>query len=353
MNQDPLTAAICKVVDGKDLTPREAEDAMERLISGSASPSQIAALLTALHIKGETVSEIASFARAMYRFCEKVNARVSGILVDTCGTGGDKIKTINVSTAAMFVAAGAGAYVAKHGNRAVTGRVGSADIIEALGARIDLSPDEVRRCIEETGVGFMFAPKFHPATRHVAVVRRELGFRTVFNLLGPLTNPAGVGVQLVGVYDASLCEKIARVLRELGRERAMVVHGLDGVDEISITGRTVISELKDDNLSTRVVSPEDFGLKSARVEEVSGGDIDKNVAKFLRILAGEKGPACDMVLLNAAAVIMLGGKSDDMVGGICLAREVLESGKAYAKLVEFIKATGGNLGRLREWEDKI
>jgi anthranilate phosphoribosyltransferase len=223
---------INKLIVGVDLSEGEAEDTMKSIMSGEATPSQIASFLTALRVKGETVDEITAFARVMRQFSVKISPRVSGTLVDTCGTGGDKIKTFNISTAAMFVAAGAGVPIAKHGNRSVTSKAGSADVVEAIGVKIDLPEEGVKRCIEEVGIGFMFAPRFHPAMKHAAPVRKEMGIRTVFNILGPLTNPAGARAQLMGVYDASLTEKLATVLDRLGCERAMVTHGLDGLDEI-------------------------------------------------------------------------------------------------------------------------
>lgn len=348
-----LRDALKKVVEGRDLHPEEAEGAMEEMISGSPPPSVVGAFLAAMRTKGETVEEMVAFARVMHRHSLKVRPGVDGVLVDTCGTGGDTVKTLNVSTAAMFVAAGAGVLIAKHGNRAVTGKVGSADLLEAIGARIDLPPREVERCIERVGVGFMFAPRFHPATGNVAVVRRELGFRTVFNLLGPLTNPAGVKAQLLGVCAQDLTEKMALALRELGRSKAMVVYGMNGVDEISATHETLVTELCGGRISSRVVRPEDFGIERVGEEQVRGGDLRTNVRAFLNVLSGAGGGARGMVLLNAGAAIYLGEKADSLREGVALAAESVDSGSAYRKLREFVRATGGDLEKLRMWEESI
>ncbi|MEM2874440.1 MAG: anthranilate phosphoribosyltransferase [Candidatus Hadarchaeales archaeon] len=348
----PLLSALHKVVERKDLHSEEAEGAMEEIISGRAPPAVVGAFLAALRTKGETVDEVVAFARVMERFSFKVSPKVEGMLVDTCGTGGDRVKTMNVSTAAMFVAAGAGVPIAKHGNRAVTGRVGSADLLEAIGARIDLPPQEVERCIQEAGVGFMFAPRFHPAAANVAAVRRELGFRTVFNLLGPLTNPANVKVQLLGVCAQDLVEKMVLALRELGRARAMVVFGMSGVDEISITGETLISELNDGRISSYVIRPEDLGMRRIEEDRIRGGDLERNIRMFLGALLGQPGGARDMVLLNAGAVIFLGGRASSMQEGVLLAAESVESGRAYRKVEDFVRATGGDLQKLREWRER-
>lgn len=336
-----LRRALEKLLNFSSLTGEEAGEAMRCLMSGEAAPSQVAAFLTALRMKGETVEELSAFARIMREFCLKV--RFNGRLVDTCGTGGDRIKTFNISTAAMFVVAGAGVPVAKHGNRSVTSRAGSADVLEALGAVIELSPPEVERCLERVGIGFMFAPLFHPAMRHVAQVRREMGVRTVFNLLGPLTNPAGAKAQLLGVFEPGLTEKLALVLRELGCERAMVVHGLDGLDEFSTLGETQVSELRGGEVRTFRVRPEDLGLERARARDLEGGGPEENAGILLRVLEGERGPRREVVLLNASAALVVGGAVADLREGLQLASEVLDSGRALDKLREFVKATGGEL----------
>ncbi|MDI6820191.1 MAG: anthranilate phosphoribosyltransferase [Candidatus Hodarchaeaceae archaeon] len=295
-----MHAIIGKLIDRKDLTDAEAEGAMKCIMSGEATPAQIGSFLTALRMKGETIAEITAFARVMREFAARINPNVNGLLVDTCGTGGDKIKTFNISTAATFVAAGAGVVIAKHGNRSVTSRAGSADVVEALGVRIDLQPREVKRVIEGTGIGFMFAPVFHGAMKHAIGPRREMGVRTVFNVLGPLTNPAGAQAQVVGVYDVALAEKLAHVLARLGCERAMVVHGLGGLDEISTIGVTQISEVFDGGVRSYTISPEDFGIRRASPHAIAGEDAAENALTMLRVLRGEEGPKRDIVLLNAA-----------------------------------------------------
>lgn len=342
-----IQEAIGKLVEFQDLTAREAEEAMRDIMSGSATPAQIASFITALRMKGETVEEIASLASVMREFCLKVKPKVGGRLVDTCGTGGDRIKTFNISTAAMFVAAGAGALVAKHGNRSVTSKAGSADVLEFLGARIDLGPSEVERCMEEVGIGFMFAPVFHPSMKHALQPRREIGIRTVFNILGPLTNPAGAKAQLLGVFDPSLTEALCQVLKRLGSERVMVVHGMDGLDEISTLGVTKVSELRDSRVETYELTPEQFGIPRARAEDLLGGSVEENARLLLEILKGGRGPRRDIVLLNAAAAMVVGGISHDLKDALEAAKEAIDSGAAYRKLIDFIEATGGDPGVAR------
>ena len=345
-----MQSAIGKLIEGKNLTEAEAEAAMKCIMSGEATQAQIGSFLTALRMKGETIAEITAFARVMRKFASKITPKVSGTLVDTCGTGGDKIKTFNVSTAAMFVAAGAGVPIAKHGNRSVTSKAGSADVVEALGVRLDLEPQEVKRTIETIGIGFMFAPLFHGAMKHAIGPRREMGARTVFNILGPLTNPAGAQAQLMGVYDAALTEKLARVLKRLGCRRAMVVHGMDGLDEISTIGMTQISELKGGRVRTYKISPEKFGIKRTNKNEIAGADLDENARMMLRVLRGERGPRRDIVVLNAAAAIVIGGKARTMLEGIAIAKRSIDSRKAYEKVVQLIEATGGDMQKLKALE---
>jgi anthranilate phosphoribosyltransferase len=346
---NPLRSALEKVVEGSHLTEEEAEEVMDYLISGRASPLQMASFLTALRMKGETVEELSAFARVMREHSLRIHPSVGGRLVDTCGTGGDRIKTFNISTTAMFVAAGAGVPIAKHGNRSVTSRAGSADVVEALGAVIELPPEQVRRCIEEVGVGFMFAPLFHPAMKHASPVRREMGIRTVFNVLGPLTNPAGAKGQVVGVFEEGLTEKLARVLGRLGCERALVVYGRDGLDELSTLGETKVSELVDGEVLTYTLTPEELGMDRARAEELVGGDAAENARMLVRILSGEeRGPRREVVLMNAAAALLVGGKVLDLREGVERASEAVDSGKALEKLREFVRATGGDPGRVRE-----
>ena len=345
-----MQSTIGKLIEGKNLTEAEAEAAMKCIMSGEATQAQIGSFLTALRMKGETIVEITAFARVMRKFASKITPKVGGTLVDTCGTGGDKIKTFNVSTAAMFVAAGAGVPIAKHGNRSVTSKAGSADIVEALGVRLDLEPHEVERTIETIGIGFMFAPLFHGAMKHAIGPRREMGARTVFNILGPLTNPAGAQAQLMGVYDAALTEKLARVLKRLGCRRAMVVHGLDGLDEISTIGITQISELKGGRVRTYRILPEKFGIKRINKNEIAGADLGENTRMMLKVLRGEKGPRKDIVVLNAAAAIVVGGKARTMLEGIAIAKRSIDSRKAYEKVVQLIEATGGDMRKLKALE---
>ena len=341
-----IQVAIGKLVERKDLTEDEAESSMKCIMSGEATPAQIGSFLTALRLKGETVEEITSFARVMREFAARINPRVDGILVDTCGTGGDKIKTFNISTAVALVAAGAEIPIAKHGNRSVTSKAGSADVLEALGVKIDLAPSEVERCIEEIGFGFMFAPVFHGAMKYATPVRREIGIRTVFNILGPLTNPANAQAQVLGVYDRDLTEVLANVLVGLGVKHAMVVHGLDGLDEISNLGKTQISEVKDGEVRTYKVEPEDFGFDSAKPEDIRGYDREGNAILMIKLLKGDDGPRRDVVLMNSAAAMIVGGKASDFREGVEVAGEVIDSGKAYEKLRALIKATGGDMSKL-------
>ncbi|MDI6654667.1 MAG: anthranilate phosphoribosyltransferase [Candidatus Hydrothermarchaeota archaeon] len=328
---------IGKLVEGKDLTSSEAGEAMKLIMSGTATGAQIGGFLTALRMKGESIEEITACAKTMCSFASRINPKVNGTLVDTCGTGGDKIKTFNISTIAAFVVAGAGIYVAKHGNRSVTSKAGSADVLEALGVKIDLPPKEVEKCIEKIGIGFMFAPLFHPAMKHAIGPRKEIGIRTVFNVLGPLTNPANAKAQLLGVYDAALTEKMAGVLGNLGVERAVVVHGLDGLDELSTIGMTQISELSGSKVKTYKASPEGFGFRRASIGDIAGGDASSNAKVVTDVLKGEKGPKRDIVVLNAAAGIYVGGRADSIKEGISIAEKSLDSGAAYEKLVALIK----------------
>ena len=336
-----LKEALATVVDREDLEPGEARLVMEEIMSGRATPAQIAALLTALRMKGETVEELVAFVEVMLEHAAVISPRVDGPLIDTCGTGGDRIKTFNISTVAAFVAAGAGALVAKHGNRAVSSRAGSADVLEALGVPLMLTPDQVCAAIEEVGIGFMFAPIFHPAMKFALQPRRELGFRTIFNLLGPLANPARVKAQVIGVYDDQLVEKVAEVLRGLGVKRAFVVHGLDGLDEISTVGETHVAELNCGEIRTYRLVPEEVGMTRARISELAGGDAETNARIAVQLLRGHKGPQRDAVLLNAAAALLVSGLVKDLPSGLELASWSIDSGGAYRKLEELLRVTGG------------
>jgi anthranilate phosphoribosyltransferase len=343
-----IKEAISKLVVREDLSEEEAKGAMEEIMNGEATEAQIASFLTALRMKGEEVDEIVSFARTMRAFCSRINPDVDGDLVDTCGTGGGKIKTFNISTISAFVAAGAGIPVAKHGNRSVTSKCGSADVLEELGVNIQLEPRKVERCIETVGIGFMFAPIFHGAMKYAISPRKEIGIRTVFNILGPLTNPAGANAQVMGVYDAKLTEKLANVLKGLGLKHAMVVHGLDGLDEISNVGKTKISELSDRMVRTYIMGPDDVGVRTAKTEEIEGYDVTRNANLLIKLLNGEDGPRRDIVLLNAAAAIVVGGRAESLEEGMGIAKESIESGSAYNKLKELIMASDGDISKLEE-----
>jgi len=337
-----IKEAIAKVVKRVDLEPEEARLVMEEIMSGRATDAQIASFLTALRMKGETVAEIVSFTSAMLRYAAVISPKVSGAMVDTCGTGGDKVNTFNISTISAFVTAGAGIAVAKHGNRAVSSKSGSADVLEALGIDIMLEPEQVRACIEEVGIGFMFAPVFHPAMKYALGPRKEIGMRTVFNILGPLANPAKVQSRVIGVYDSSLLPKIANVLEGIGVRHAIVAHGIDGLDEISPIGETQIAELKDGEIFTYIISPADFGLEIATVGEIEGGDAGTNAGIAIDILKGRKGARRDVVLMNAAAALVVGGLADDLNDGFELAARSIDSGAAYRKLEDLVEFTGGS-----------
>jgi anthranilate phosphoribosyltransferase len=333
-----LREALRKAASGETLTEGEAELALGTIMDGTAPPAATAALLTALRVRGESVSEIVGFARAMRRFAARVEAPEG--VVDTCGTGGDAKGTINVSTAAAFVARGAGVVVAKHGNRAATSQAGSADVLEALRAEIELGPDQVSRCIKESGIGFMFARTHHPAMKFVAPVRAELPFRTIFNLLGPLTNPAGAKRQLVGVFAGEYVRPVAEALRGLGAEKALVVHGTDGMDEITVTQKTLVAEVGDDRIEEYEISPEDFGLSLHAPDGLLGGDAHLNARILRDVLSGEEtGAARDVILLNAGAAIYVSGEAKTIEEGIRLAGESIGSGAALTALDDFVHTT--------------
>ncbi len=326
-----IKEAINSLVNGDSLSFERAAGVMAEIMSGEATPAQIAALVTALRIKGETVEEIAGLANVMRD--RAVPVKAAPPLVDTCGTGGDNCASINVSTAAAFIAAGAGLRVAKHGNRAMTSHCGSADVLEALGVKIELGAGAVARCLEEVGIGFMFAPIFHPAMKYAAGPRREIGIRTIFNILGPLTNPARAESQVIGVPGEELGNKIAAVLHLLGTKHSLVVHSRDGMDEISISGRSLVWEITESGVAPPYeVSPEDFGLQPADLVDIRGGTPQDNAGILRRILHGEKGPVRDVVVINAAAALLAGGKVRELKAGARLAEEVIDSGRAREKL---------------------
>lgn len=353
-----IREGISRLVEGQDLTGPQAEKIMMEIMRGEATDSQIASFLTALRMKGETVEEIATLATVMRKFSRQIHPRVSGTLVDTCGTGGDKVKTFNVSTIAAFVAAGAGVPIAKHGNRSITSRCGSADLLEALGFNLSTPPRSVEKSIEEIGVGFMYAPLFHPAMEHVLRPRREIGVRTVFNLLGPLTNPANAQAQLLGVYDGRLTELLAEVLNRLGVKRALVVYGLDGLDEISTVGETKITQLSHGEIATSITRPADFGLETADKDHLEGRTPEENASIAFTVLRGNRvhrssrdKSRLNIVLLNAAAAIYLGGKVESVEEGLEAAWESIRTGLAYRKLKSLIKLSGGSMEKLEELEE--
>ncbi len=345
-----ITDALQRIANNREsLTREEARAVMTDIFSGSATDAQIAGLLVALHMKGETVEEIVGFAEAIRGTAEPLPLHehsaidVSGTgrdaLVDTCGTGGDASGTFNISTATAFVVAGVGVRVAKHGNRSLSSRCGSADVMEALGVKISLPTAVLATCLEEVGMVFLFAPAMHSAMKYVQPARRELRLRTVFNLLGPLTNPARASAQVVGVYSVELVETLAEALSMLGLHRALVVHGLDGLDEITITGPTRIAEVREGNVRTYEVTPEEFGIKRARLEDISGGDAEANAAIIRDILAGTKSPRRDVVLLNAAAALVAAGRADHLGNALPLAADSIDSGAAAAKLKALVEFT--------------
>jgi anthranilate phosphoribosyltransferase len=336
-----MQAVLARLAEGNDLSPSLAAEAMELVACGEATDAQIASLITALRVKGESADEMAAFARVLERHALKIRPRLNGLLVDTCGTGGDGSGTFNISTAAAIVAAGAGVPVVKHGNRRASSSCGSADVLEALGVTIDLPPQRTCSIIEEIGIGFLFAPVFHPALRHAAKTRSELGFSSVFNLLGPLLNPAGASARLCGVYSPVLIEKFARTFLSLGTERAMVVHG-DGLDEITVSGMSRVAEIKQGVMREYTVVPEEFGLRRSPVSALAGHSPAENAALIRAVFSGEQGPARDVVLMNAGAAIYLGAKAGSLPEGILLAEKAIDSGAAAQKLEELVTATGGS-----------
>lgn len=347
-----IREAIDKAVRHIDLTEREMREAFDQIMSGKATPSQIGAFITALRMKGETVDEITGAAKVMREksLHIKVGRSIVDIdrddinideetILDTCGTGGTGTNTFNISTTVAFVAAGAGLKVAKHGNRSASSQCGSADVLESLGVKLDVGPEITQRCIREIGIGFMFAPLFHNAMKYAIAPRKEIGIRTIFNLLGPLSNPAGATSHVLGVYEPELTDVIARVLRNLGSKRAFVVHGMDTLDEITITGKTKISELKSGKIKNYYITPEKFGIKKASLADIRGGDAKDNAGIVLSVLKGERGPRRDVVLLNSGAALVAGLKAKDMKSGIRLSEDIIDSGKALEKLNSLIELT--------------
>jgi len=327
----PLRPAIAKVASHGHLTEAEAHQAMGVIMDGEATPAQIASFITALAMRGETVEEITGFALAIREHAVAITPQVDH-LIDVVGTGGDRLNTFNISTTTAFVVAGAGGHVAKHGNRAASSRSGSADVLEALGINISAPPEVVQACVEEIGVGYLFAPQFHPAFKHAVVPRREIAIRTVFNILGPLTNPARARRYLMGVPGPAYTEVMAKVLAGLGGERALVVHGEDGMDEISLAAPTRVSEMDAGEVRTYTITPEEFGLERAPLDALRGGTAEENAEISVEILQGNRGPRRDIVVLNAGAALVAAGLADRVPDGIDLAVHSIDSGAAYAKL---------------------
>lgn len=335
--QTSVQEVLKTVASGESLSQEIAESFMNELMSGQVTPVQTAGLLAAMAVRGETVDEIVGFARAMRSHA--IALQVPFDVVDTCGTGGDGAKTFNISTGAAFVGAAAGIPIAKHGNRAVSSRSGSADVLAALGAEIDLTAIEALSCLEDTGLCFLFAQAYHPAMKHAAEARKQLGFRTIFNILGPLTNPAGATKQVLGVFQPHLVESVGKALLQLGTRRAMVVHGGGGIDELSLQGPNLVAEVVDGTIHHYTLSPEDCGLEKSDLAALEGGDANENAAILRSIFTGEKGPRRDVILLNAAAVLYVGDKVSSIQEGVTLAAELIDSGRALQTMQRFIAAT--------------
>ena len=331
--------ALQRVIDHREIFYEEMVSLMRQIMSGEVSPVMIAGILVGLRVKKETIGEITGAAEVMREFATKVPVANPHNLLDIVGTGGDGAHTFNISTTVMFVTAAAGAQVAKHGGRSVSSQSGSADALEALGAKLDLSPEQVARCIAQTGIGFMFAPNHHSAMKHAAPVRKELGIRTLFNILGPLTNPANAGTQLLGVFHPDLVGILVRVLQRLGSHRALVVHGLDGLDEVSLAGPTLVGELKDGEIREYQIKPEDFGISPAPISALQVANPAESIARMKAVLGNEQGSSLDIVLLNAGAALYASGHADSIAQGIEQARTAIASGTALKKLNEFVACT--------------
>jgi anthranilate phosphoribosyltransferase len=336
-----IRAAIAKVTSKEDLTLDESENVMKEIMSGTGTPGQIGALLTALHVKGESIEEISAFAKIMRKFATGIHPKIKSPLLDTCGTGGDGFRTFNISTVTALVSAAAGCAVAKHGNRAMSSSCGSADLLESLGVKIDLEPRAVESCIEKVGIGFLFAPKFHPAMRFASPVRKEIGIPTVFNILGPLTNPANAPAQILGVKDQKLARVMARVLQNLGIQRAYVVHGKPGIDELSIIGPSLAIKVTPQEIIEEKVTPEDFGMARAKIDEITCHSKDQSVEIASNVLLNQATPAQKNVVLLNSAFAIAAAKNITPQEGMGEAKQALENLKAYEKLKEFIIQTGG------------
>ncbi|NLM35935.1 MAG: anthranilate phosphoribosyltransferase [Clostridiales bacterium] len=338
-----LSNAIKKIVQRENLTELEAEAAMNEIMKGEFQPSLVGAFLIGLRMKGESIDEITGCVKSMKKNAKGFNLESQAeknhktLVIDTCGTGGDEANTFNISTAVAIIAAAAGVRVAKHGGRAVSSKSGSADVLAEMGFNINAERDISEQCIKETGMTFLFAPNYHPAMKHAAPIRRQLSTRTIFNIIGPLTNPADIKGQVLGVFDRDLTNKIGQVLLRLGRERALVVHGDDGLDEITITGQTTVTEVKDGKVIDYTIDPRDYGISLCKKEDLQGGDARENAKIILDIFKGEKGPKRDIILINAAAALYVGKAVDGIYEGIKLAEEIIDTGKAYEKLKEIVK----------------
>ena len=331
--------ALARVIEHREIFREEMLELMRQIMTGDVPPTLIAAILIGLRVKKETIGEIAAAAEVMREFATQVPVPDEPQLIDTCGTGGDAAQSFNISTASMFVAAAAGAKIAKHGGRSVSSKSGSADVLEALGANINLKPEQVARTIAQTGIGFMFAPNHHSAMKYAAPVRKELGVKTLFNILGPLTNPAGAKQQVMGVFHRDLVGIQARVLQRLGSRRVMIVHGLEGLDEIALSGPTLVAELKDEAITEYAVTPQDFGLRAAETRAITVRDVDESKAMLLAALENKEGPPRDIVALNAGASVYVAGLAPSLADGVKLALATLKSGAARGKVDEFVTCT--------------
>ncbi len=334
-----IKSALAQVVEGRDLSPEAMASVMKTIMTGGATPAQIAGLLVALRMKGESVGELTGAAQVMRSLATGVDLSDLPHTLDIVGTGGDASSTFNISTASLFVAAAGGCHVAKHGNRSVSSQSGSADVLEAAGVRLDLKPEQVARCVREIGVGFLFAPAYHSAMRHAIGPRRELGLRTLFNLLGPLTNPARVPRQLLGVFSERWVQPLAEVLKRLGSRHALVVHALDGLDEISLSGETAVAELRDGIIQQYRIRPEDYGISPAPLSRIQVDSVQTSLRMLLSVLQNEPGPPRDIVMLNAGAALYVGGKAKDLAEGVQRADALIASGAAYQRWEQFIALT--------------
>jgi anthranilate phosphoribosyltransferase len=339
------------LLENQELAPEQAKSAMREMMTGEATPSQVAAFLIGLKKKGETVEEMTALAQVVREHACRIHPKIDGFLLDTCGTGGDLTKTFNVSTTSAFVLAAAGVHVAKHGNRSFTSKCGSADVLEQLGLNLNMDADQVEKSIQEVGIGFMFAPNFNPAMKNVSSIRREIGVRTVFNIIGPLTNPANANAQLIGVYKSELLEPMCKCAYNLGARSVMTVYGVDGVDEISLTGKTLVATVQNGTVVRDELEPEDFGLAKSHVEDIAGSDPEENARITARVLAGVLGshdPRVEIVLANVAAGLLLCEKARDLEEGVEIARQTISNGTGFQVLRELVEFSGGDTDRLKK-----